>query len=247
MDLLIPATTIIILGGLVKGLTGFGYALISTSLLTIFMPAQQAVAIMIIPLIAGNLELILETDKEELKDCVKNFSGYILSLAAGTTLGMLMISAIPSRTLQVTVGLIAVLYATSKISFIEQKIGKIKEICFRTWDPFIGTTSGVIYGASNIGVPIITYLKSRELSRQKFTGTLAAIILILSLYRIILAQATGIYSGNQDIILSLILAIPTLISVKTGQIISHRLPRDKLEKITLLLILVIGLKLILPF
>ena len=247
MELLISATAIIFLGGLVKGLTGFGYALISTSLLTIFMPAQQAVAIMIIPLIAGNLEMILETDKKELLNCIKNFSTYILSLAAGTTLGMLLISSIPSRTLQITVGLTAVLYTASRTQLIGKKLKKIQEICFKTWEPVIGTTSGLIYGASNIGVPIITYLKSRDLSRQKFTGTLAAIILLLSIYRIILAQTTGIYSGNQNIILSLTLAIPSLISVRTGQIISERLKTENLEEITLILILVIGLKLVLPF
>ena len=246
MEILLPAVAIV-LGGLVKGLTGFGYALISTSLLATIMPAQQAVAVMIIPLIAGNLELVLEIDIEELLNCIRNLSCYLLSLTAGVTAGMFLISFIPSRPLQMAVGAIAAVYSISRLEPVEDKFERLRKICFKSWEPVIGTSSGIIYGASNIGVPIVAYLRSQNLSHEKFTGTLAAIILLLSVYRIFLAELTGIYSGNEKILLSLILAIPAAASAKTGQILANNISTEKLEKLSLILIFVIGLKLLLPF
>lgn len=246
MEILLPVMAVI-LGGIIKGLTGFGYALVSTSLLAVFIPAQQAVAVMIIPLMAGNLEIILETNFEKLRESLEKFSGYILYLLVGTGTGMFFISSIPSRLLQVIVGFIAVTFSVSRLGFMEESFQKLGKICFKAWKPVIGISSGLIYGSSNIGVPVVTYLKSRNLSIQEFTGTLAAIILILSIYRIIIAQVTGIYTANSQILVSMFLTVPAVFAVRSGRFFSGKLPSEKVEKISILLIAVIGLKLLLPF
>ncbi|MFB6241896.1 MAG: sulfite exporter TauE/SafE family protein [Candidatus Nanosalina sp.] len=246
MELLLAAS-IIVLGGLVKGLNGFGYALVSTPLLAVFMPAQEAVALMIIPLIACNLELAAETDTEELKNCLDSFSSFLIFLTAGVTIGMLAISLIPSRALEVSVGLLALSFATSRIPALEPHFGKIRSFCFRAWEPVIGFFSGIVYGASNVGVLIVAYLKSRDLGRDKFVGVLAVAILGISVYRILLAHVTGIYTGTDMIVLSLILGLPALLSVKIGEMLSQRLPETLLERSSVLLIAAIGAKLLLPF
>jgi uncharacterized membrane protein YfcA len=238
---------IVFLGGLVKGLNGFGYALVSTSSLAVFMPAQEAVTVMIIPLIAGNLELALETDREELGNCVRNLSGFLLFLTAGVTAGMLTISLIPSRPLKVSVGLLALAFAASQASFLSKGFERLRELCFRTWEPAIGFISGIVYGASNAGVLLVAYLKSRDLDRQKFVGTLAVAILGVSVYRVLLAQATGLYTGTDRIILSVSLVVPALAAVWTGEKLSERFTSKTLEQLSIFLIALIGVKLVLPF
>jgi uncharacterized membrane protein YfcA len=246
MDPLIPAA-IIFLGGLVKGLNGFGYALVSTPLLAVLMPAQEAVALMIIPLIAGNLELALETDRKELENCIRNFSGFLLFLVAGVTVGMLAISKIPSGPLKTSVGLLALAFAASRTPFLSKEFEWLRELCFRTREPAIGFISGMVYGASNAGVLIVAYLKSRDMKRQKFVGTLAVAILGVSVYRVLLAQVTGLYTGTDRIILSLALAVPAVAAVWTGEKLSERFSSKILEQLSVLLIAVIGVKLVLPF
>jgi uncharacterized membrane protein YfcA len=246
MDPLIPAA-IIFLGGLVKGLNGFGYALVSTPLLAVFIPAQEAVALMIIPLIAGNLELAIETDRKELENCIKNFSGFLLFLVAGVTVGMLAISKIPSGPLKTSVGLLALAFTASRTPFLSKGFERLRKLCFRTWEPAIGFISGIVYGASNVGVLIVAYLKSRDLDRQKFVGTLAVAILAVSVYRVLLAQVTGLYTGTDRIILSLALAVPAVAAVWTGEKLSERFTSKTLEQLSILLIAIIGVKLVLPF
>jgi uncharacterized membrane protein YfcA len=246
MEILIPVA-IIALGGLIKGLSGFGYALISTSLLTMFMPAQEAIALMIIPLIAGNLELAVRTDKKELENCLRNFSDFLVFLAAGVTAGMLVITAIPSQPLKKSVGLIALTFAASKTSFFENHFERVREFCFRRWEPLVGFFSGTVYGATNVGVLVVAYLESRDLDREKFVGTLAVAILGISVYRIFLAQATGLYSGTDRIVLSLGLAVPAVAAVWTGGKLEEKASPETLEWLSVLLIAVIGAKLLLPF
>jgi uncharacterized membrane protein YfcA len=246
MDPLIPAA-IIFLGGLVKGLNGFGYALVSTPLLAVFMPAQEAVALMIIPLIAGNLELALETDRKELENCIKNFSGFLVFLVAGVTAGMLAISKMPSGPLKISVGLLALAFAASRTSFFHKRFERFQKLCFRTWEPAIGFISGIVYGASNVGVLIVAYLKSRNLERERFVGTLAAAILAVSVYRVLLAQVTGLYTGTDRIVFSFALALPAAAAVWTGEKLSERLSSKILEQLSVLLIAAIGVKLVLPF
>lgn len=246
MEFLLPAAAVFV-GGLIKGLTGFGYALVATSLLTTVLPPQKAVALMIIPLIAGNLELVFEVEKKELKNCMQNFSGYILSITVGVTVGMFAISIIPSRLLQVAVGILAILYSLYRTDIAQSHLKKFERICFNTWEPLIGILSGVVYGSSNIGVLIVAYLKSKDIGHRKFTGTLATIILAVSLYRILLAQVTGIYTGNEEILFSLTLSLPAVVSVKAGKALSGMFSRKLVEKVSLVLIFIIGTKLLLPF
>lgn len=246
MELLITVA-VIALGGLVKGLSGFGYALISTSLLTMFMPAQEAIALMIIPLIAGNLELAAQTDRKELENCLRNFSGFLLFLVAGVTAGMFAISLLPSRLVKISVGLLALIFSASRTAFLGKHFGKAREFCFRLWEPLVGFFSGTVYGATNVGVLIVAYLESRGLDREKFVGTLAVAILGVSIYRIFLARATGLYSGTGRIVTSLGLAVPAVVAVWIGGELSDRISSETLEKLSVLLIAVIGAKLVLPF
>lgn len=64
MEQILQITAIIIFGGLLKGLNGFGYALVSTPLLGLLIPIEQAVALMILPLLVANVELMFEVDKK---------------------------------------------------------------------------------------------------------------------------------------------------------------------------------------
>lgn len=246
MEFWIPAA-IIFLGGLVKGLNGFGYALISTSLLTTIMPAQRAIALMIIPLIAGNLELASGLNRKELENCMNAFSGFLIFLGIGVTVGMLTISIIPSRPLKTSVGITSLVFAGSQTNFLQKYFRSAKNFCLRTWTPLIGFFSGIVYGASNIAVLVVAYLEVKNLSREKFVGVLSVVILIFSIYRILLAQITGIYAGTENILLSLLLAVPSFIAVKTGDRISEKVSGEILQRLSVGLIAVIGLKLILPF
>ena len=63
LELFVLIGIILFIGGLVTGVTGFGYALISTTTLAVVLDPRTAVVLMIIPVIIANLTLVGELDR----------------------------------------------------------------------------------------------------------------------------------------------------------------------------------------
>ncbi|MFB6114707.1 MAG: sulfite exporter TauE/SafE family protein, partial [Candidatus Nanohalobium sp.] len=155
----------VMLGGLAKGLNGFGYALISTSILATVLPAQEAVALMIIPLILANLELTSKLTLSELSDCFQRFLSYIISAFIGVIAGMALIDHIPALMLKKAVGLLALIFVASKIPKVSKLFGEAKNFCVENpkIEPILGLLSGFVFGSTNAGVPIVAYFEELQL------------------------------------------------------------------------------------
>lgn len=246
MNLLLAATAIV-LGGLIKGLNGFGYALISTSLLTLFMPAQEAIALMIIPVILANIELTAKLSIKELKACLKRFKLYIIGMFIGVTAGMVLIDYMPQNLLKKSVGLLVLLFVASRTPRLAEKFSDLKKFCVENpkLEPGLGIFSGLVFGSSNVGVPVVAYFKELDLSRDKFVSMIALTILSASFLRIPIAQRTGLYTGTDTVFLSALLGLTGLLAVETGDKLAHKLPQKVTEKASLILLVLVGFRLVL--
>lgn len=234
---------VVILGGIVKGVNGFGYAIISMPILAAMIPAKQALAIMIIPLMAGNAEIIWENKNNEIKNYLKNYRVLYVSLFAGVTVSMAIINYLPVKILEMAVGIIAMFFVFSRVSYLGAYFERFRDRCFRTYEPIIGFFSGIIYGSSNVAITLVTYLKTREMSRKTFATVLAFTVLSISFYRILLASLTGLYTGTGNLLFSLLLAFPAIFSVALGQKLSDKVPEKIIAKISLILVFVVALRL----
>lgn len=248
MELLIAvAAAAVFAGGVSKGLNGFGHALIATSLTAVVLPAPEAVALIIPSLIAANIELANSLEKKELIRCTRRFKYYILAILAGVTAGMAAIDYIPVSVLKAAIGVFAVVYAVSRMQRFEALNARVQDICFRSHESFIGLLTGVVYGSTNVALPAVSYLESRDLSLRQFKGVLAFVILGVSVYRLALASALGFFPGTDRLMLAAGLAVPAVIGVKMGEGLSGRLNKEVVRKFSLLLIAVIGLRLLASF
>lgn len=245
MNLLIPAT-IILLGGLVKGLNGFGYAVVATTLLATVMPAQQAVTLMIIPLILANIHILKEVTWQELHNCIERFGPYIITAVIGVTAGTLLIDFIPQKLLSQAIGLFTLLFVASKIEPISDLFDSGLNYCAENpWiEPVLGILSGTVFGSTNIGVPFVAYFQQIGLEKKKFATMVALTVLLSSLIRIPLATYLGMYSGPQNILFSVLLAGPGLLGVETGIVLRKKIPEEYFYRASLLLMTVIGFKLL---
>jgi uncharacterized membrane protein YfcA len=243
-EFLVLAFTAVALGGLIKGLSGFGYAVVSTTLLALFFPAQKAVAFMIIPLVAIQLELITQLEKEEIKTCTNNFEVYIAALAAGTLTGFYAVTSIPGNIIKPLIGTLTLLFTLSQVKKLDPHIQKLKKKCFRRSNLLqlpLGFMSGLIFGATNIGVQIVAYLKTMELDRRKFIGLLALIMVPISLLRLpLILEKTGL-----ELIAYSILAAPLgVLAAWLGNKTAQHIPKKTINLATISLLLIISLKLI---
>lgn len=245
IEFLMLASAAVMIGGLVKGLSGFGYAVVSTSLLASFFEPSKAVAFMILPLIAIQLELVNNLEREEVKTCTNNFKLYITGLTIGTLAGFYSISILPTNTVKAGLGLLTFAFALSRIDSFSVHIGRLKKKCFRKSTRVqipLGVISGIIFGVTNVGVQVVAYLKSMELPNRKFVGLLALIMIPISGLRIPLILAQG---SSLKLVAYSILAVPLgIASASLGSNLAEKISEKHIEHFTIILLILISVNLV---
>ena len=233
--------------GGVTGLTGFGFALVSTATLAVVLDPQTAVVIAILPVLATNLELANELDRERLRHCVGQFWLFLLAAAIGTVLGMVLLRRIPAVLFTLVLGVLILVYVLFTQTLIP--IRGVEQVSTRfvrqntVVNAGVGFAGGAVFGASNIGVPVVAYLDSFGLDRSTFVGLLALILLGISTLRVGVAWGLGLYGSNSLLLLSAGAALPALLGTVSGQAIRHRLPDRYIGAGVLVLLTIIGIRL----
>lgn len=207
-------------GGLVVGFAGFGYAIVSTASLAVILSPADAVTIMIIPLLASNVSLASELDRERLRTCVVRFWPYVLAAIVGTAFGMALLNAIPPAVFSFALGVFTLIYVLSKRRSIlphslETRIESMT-LDATSIQFVLGGLSGFVFGASNVGVQVVAYLDSVDVDREVFVGVLALMFLGVSTVRVGLASVLGLYGSGTLLPLSIVVAGIGLVGVSIG-------------------------------
>lgn len=238
---------VVFVGGLVTGVTGFGFAIVATASLASLLDPQTAVVIVIIPILAANLSLVRELDRDGLRSCVFRFWSFVVPAAAGTVVGMLALSRIPTAPLTLGLGLFTVSYTLLAQPWVHLPgEARVDEFCVVETHPrkgLLGIVSGIIFGASNVGVQVIAYLESLDLDRETFVGVVAMIFLGIGLIRVGAAWGFGLYESSSFVAVSVAAAVPGLAGVTLGKCLRPRIPRRIQNLVVYLLLSVIGAKL----
>lgn len=245
LSLLLVVLIFVSLGAAVKGLTGFGFGILGTALLANVIPVQDAVTVMILPMLAVNIPLIAEAEISELKNCIQNYAYFVLTGLTGSFIGILLVDFLPVQMLSLSVGAIALTYVYFKQDFFYRPKSVFSKCFTEKWynQSLAGSISGLVFGASNIGLLYVTYLDRINIERKTFAGLLSLVILIATLIRVSVSVSTGLYSMDL-LLVSVFAALLGFIVTEASAKISNKVPERSLETLTLLLILVAGVRII---
>lgn len=248
-SLLVVGAVAVALGGVVAGLAGFGFALVSTALLATLVDPATAVVLLIVPVLAANASLVRELDRDGLRSCVARFWPYVLGAALGTGLGMAALSSLPRRPVTLALGLFTLAYvATSQrlvpVSRPETATGVVGRVRGRAAKAALGFVSGVVFGATNVGVQVVAYLRSLDLDRATFVGVVAMVFLGVSGLRVLLAGLLGLYPSFDLLGLSVAAVGPGLVGVAVGRRLRPRVPPRHQRLAVLGLLTLVGVRLV---
>jgi hypothetical protein len=239
---------IVVLGGLVTGVNGFGYSVVGTGLLAVVLEPRAAVVVMILPILGANLSLVRELDGEGLRTCAERFWPFVATALVGTVAGMSLLSRVPTRPLAFALGL----FVFGFLAFTQDRYPLPGERWARAnvsdtvgVKLLLGLASGLVFGASNVGVQVVAYLKSLELDHRTFVGVVAMVFLGISSVRVVAAGLLGLYAGGGLLALSAVAAVPGLVGVSVGKRVRPRLSRSTRRGTMFLLLAVIGVRLVL--
>lgn len=249
LTLALVVLVVVLLAGLVNGIAGFGFALLSTAALATVLDPATAVVFVILPILVVNLTLASELESQDLRTCGRRFWPLLGAALVGTIVGMAALERIPAAPLRFGLGLLTLGYVALTQPVVPVPgLASTRETCFVERPAAmvgVGAISGVIFGATNVGVQLVAYLRSCDLRHGLFVGVVAVVFLGLNAVRVGLAGLLGLYPSLAVVGLSLGAALPALLGARLGARLRPGIATEHREWLVLALLGLVGARLVL--
>ncbi|HLV83050.1 MAG TPA: sulfite exporter TauE/SafE family protein [Devosia sp.] len=226
-------------GGFVKGATGMGLPLIALPVLTTAFGLQHAVGLMVVPLIATNAWQVwrfrTEVRSPQLAFMPLFLAGGVLGIGVGTW----ALTSLPERLLVLGLGVILLAYVAMRLATPHWILSPAMA---RRFGPLAGVGGGALQGATGISSPItVTFIHAMGLERSAHVFAVSAMFL---LYAVVQLPALWVAGVMQPLwLLQGVLAlIPILAIMPLGHWASSKLSRRAFDRLILIFLGMIGLK-----
>jgi len=240
---------VVLVAGAVNGVAGFGFALVGTMALATVADPATAVVFMIVPVLAVNLALVRDLSPGDLRTCGRRFAPLVLAALVGTVVGLVSLERAPSGPLKVGLGLVTLAFvATAQRVVRLPGLDRAKAGCFVDHPAAmvgVGGVSGLLFGGTNVGVQIVAYLRSCDLSHGVFVGVVAMVFVGLNGVRVAVAGALGLYPDAVTAVGSIGATVPAVAGVAVGTRLRSRVAERHRRAVVLSLLTVIGARLVL--
>ena len=236
---IIAILTAFALGGILKGATGAGAPIVTIPVIAAFYDVRVAVIIMVIPNLLTNIGQIYQFRKTILP------SFFTVSFAVGggigAFVGTILLAKLSIKILTLSVAFIVIIYIFLKliVPFWKLMYEKATKLVF-----ILGVAGGVLQGTAGLSAPIsITFLNAMKLERNQFIPTISVYFGVMSIF-----QMPTLYYYDflnfEIIIASLISTIVLLCFMPIGSWIAKSVSKENFDKITLILLAFIAVRII---
>jgi uncharacterized membrane protein YfcA len=224
---------IIIFAGIVRGYSGFGFAVIAVVGMNLFLEPKQSVAIVLSLDVICSMNIWKQAIKQADFAVLKKL---IIGSVLGIPIGYCFLLFIPADILKLLIcfaiiGLAALLFSSYRPFNANKTSTKIG----------FGIASGAGTASASIGGPMIVYYM---LSSNLATSAQRATMILFFIASEGLTMLSLIAGGVTDSTLPkavLILIIPTLLAVKYGQYLFNKKPPESLKSFALPIMVIVAL------
>ena len=227
-------------GGVVKGAIGVGLPMLAVPMMSLVMPAPQAMALVAVPVMGSNLWQVWTVGRW--RDNLRRFWPLSLAQFFATVLTVRMTLELDVRYLNRMLAGVLVL-AVVLMAFKPQfEVSPRRE---RWASALVGGFSGMLGAVSSLTGPIIiTYMMALRLSREQFMGGISVVYFFgaLPLY------AAMFYYGRMgwgDIGLSLAALLPMAVGLYLGQFLGRRISEKAFRRFLFAFLLTMAVLLVL--
>lgn len=208
---------VVIVSSLLKGLTGFGFALLSLPFLMLWYPAKVVIPVLMICNLIASVFIILQRKSEKLVG--GNFRLLIVSGGVFTVVGVLILSYITEDTLiHITGLLIMVLIALSLLNSKPMNV-RLPKIVYLLVGAFVGLLTGTI---SVSGPPLALFIQKVGVSKRQFREIFAWFSTVTALVAIFGYWYVGLITKEvlgMVLIYSPILLVGTLVGKRLNRVL----------------------------
>lgn len=238
---LVLAFGVTLAAGFVKGAVGFAMPLIMISGLATVLPAEMALAALILPTVLTNVQQALRQGPQAAWAAMRKFHVFLIALLVFIAMSAQLVSVLPQQWLFIVIGVPIVLFCLMQL---------------RGWSPTLapenrvrdegitGAIAGFIGGLSGVwGPPTVAYLtaintpKAEQMRVQGVIYGIGAIALIGA------HMKSGVFNA-QTAPLSVAMLVPALVGMMIGSQFHDAMPQKMFKRATLIVLTVAGLNLI---
>jgi uncharacterized protein len=208
--------------GFVQGLSGFGFGLVSMSLMPLFMPIKQAAVIST----AFTLLSTVITFARHYRDYNWRLGlWFIVSVCVGLPLGVYFLERGSEKLLARLMGALMAAYATREIFFPGRR-----QNFHESWAMPLGLFSGAMSGAFNLGgVPSAAYAYAHPWSRGQIMAFLQVMITLSCALRMLFYRKAGLLAGVPWAY-ALLLVVPLYAAIWLGHVVLQRIEAPHMRK-----------------
>jgi len=229
-----------LVAGIVKGIVGFALPVILISGLSTIMAPEVALAALILPTLVANVFQALRQGVGAAWASVLRFRVFLGVGGVMMVLAAQFVLVLPETALFLIIGVPVVALAIVQLSGWVLNLQGASQMS----ESIAGAITGVMGGLSGIwGAPTVTYLtaintpKDDQIRIQGVIFGLGSVVLVIAhLQSGVLNAATAPFSA--------LMIIPAMIGVWIGNRIQHRIDQVMFRKVTLWVLLIVGLNLI---
>ncbi len=232
-------SAIFLLGGLVKGVVGFGLPTITLGLLALTRPLPEAMTLVLAPTIATNIWQALAGG--QLRPTLRRLKGFLLLSGLGTLAGTALLSVVDARLLSGLLGLL--LLASSLTGLFGPRWPTPTPQRERWLSPLIGGISGAAAGLTgSYMMPAAPWLTALRLPPDQFVqgfglgATLVTVLLSLGL------AGQGMLTLGLGVA-SLGVLAPAFAGMSAGRLLRGHLPEAWFRRLVHGFLLLLGLQL----
>lgn len=226
------AILLIFIAALVRGYTGFGFAAIAISGLSLIWPAKVSVPVILIIDAIGSIGMLAGAWKLADRTLLKNLS---IGAVIGLPLGLTILIQVPDSLLRLSIS-VAIFSMAIWLLFARNI-----QLSPRYWHTrLVGVFSGSFTAAASIGgLPIVCYLLMTAHAAQIQRATLIIFLCATDFISIGLMTGSGVVTSSL-VLPTLLLLIPTLLGVQCGQWVFNRKPPASFRPIALPILILLS-------
>ena len=227
-----------VVAGVAKGAIGMGMPPIAIGLMSLAVPLESAIAIMVLPTMVTNLwQAGYGGGFGRLR---RRFGGMAMTAMIGILAVGLLLSDLGSPGTAGWVGVLLVLYSIIALTPYRPRVPRSAE----WWaNPVIGLVSGAVAGSTGVAaVPFLPYMQSLDMNRHDLVQALGIMFLFITGMLAVSLALHGAYHITNSIA-GVAAVAPTMVGVWLGQHARRRLSAETFRRVFIFGMLGVGLHL----
>ncbi len=223
---------VVLLAGVVRGFTGFGFSAICVALLSFFVDPALIVPVILMMEVAASAWLMPNTWRDA---DYKWLMWMMIGLVLGTPVGVWMLSYLPAETTKLVLyGLLLVL----GLAGYAQNRGILPKFVAPVF--VVGILFGVGNGLAGIaGLVAAVFMISSTMKDETMRASMIVLFFFADLYALFVGSGFGLIERSQFVLLAVFL-VPLVISISVGSWGFSRFGAGNYKNIALGLILIIA-------